>query len=126
MNGFIKHGSWSWRGYLEFAGTTCDVLKNEIYNCAYNHSIYQTGYRYRGYVIGHGADNDAKLATLGVVLVNDSDTQWRALIRSGTLNDGGPPDPYNSLTPTATGSLEYRHRLQPRVPVWGHRGQRGL
>lgn len=98
--GFIKHGSWSWRGFLEFAGTTCDVLKNEIYNCAYNHSIYKMGYRYRGYVIGHGADNDTKLATLGVVLVNNDDTQWRALVRSGTLNDGGPPDPYNSLTPT--------------------------
>ena len=101
FSGFVKHGSWSWRGYLELSGTTCDVLKNEIHNCAYNHSIYQTGYRYRGHVIGHGIDNDANLLTLGVVLVNDNDTQWRALIRSGTLNDGGAPDPYNSLTPTA-------------------------
>ena len=94
-------GDWSTRFYAEYAGTAAQFLSTDKrYNYAYNHGIYRTGYRYRGHVIGHGADNDSKLVSLGVVLVNASETQWRALVRTGTLNDGGPPDTHNSLTPT--------------------------
>ncbi len=37
---------------------------------------------------------------MGTIIVNAEDTQWRALIRYGELNRGGPPDFRNSLTPT--------------------------
>ena len=92
---------WSYRGYLEYSNTACKFeSSNKLYNCAYNHGTYQTGYRYRGRSIGHPADNDAELFSAGLIAVDADDTQWRALLRSGTLNDGGPPDSRNTLTTT--------------------------
>jgi len=91
---------WSFRWYAEFAGTSCDFRKEDIFNCAYNHSIYQTGYRYRGRTVGHGADNDARLVSAGWIMVDENDSQWRALLRFGDLNRGGAPDARHSLTPT--------------------------
>jgi hypothetical protein len=81
--------------------TSCDFWKSdEIFNCAYNHGIYQTGYRFRSRTIGHGADNDARLISAGLILVDADDTQWRGTARFGALNRGGPPDSRNTLTPT--------------------------
>ena len=92
---------WSTRAFAEFAGTSCQFHESsEIFNCAYNHSIYQTGYRYRSQSIGHAADNDARMISAGVVAVNAEETQWRALLRFGKLNRGGSPDPNNFLTAT--------------------------
>jgi len=92
--------AWSYRWYGEAAATTCGFYQSEeFFNCAYNHSIYETGYRYRGRVVGHGADNDAAIATLGLLLVDDHETSWQGLLRIGKLNRGGPPDFNNSLTP---------------------------
>ena len=100
ISGGFASGNWSYRGYAELAGTSCDFVKDDIFNCAYNHGIYQTGYRYRGRSIGHGADNDALIGTLGFLLSNDEATLYHVLIRSGDLNRGGSPDPANTLTPT--------------------------
>jgi len=92
---------WSYRWFGEFAGTSCDFYKStEIFNCAYNHGIYETGYRYRGRVVGHAYDNDARIISTGLMLLDDQETQWHALIRYGALNRGGVPDVHNSLTPT--------------------------
>ena len=56
------------RWFAEYAGTSCDFYKrDEIFNCAYNHTIYQTGYRYRGRTIGHAADNDSKMISVGAL-----------------------------------------------------------
>lgn len=92
---------WSARAFLEFAGTTCQFHESsKLYNCAYNHTIYKTGYRFRGRTIGHGADNDAELISAGFAAIDADETQWRALLRLGELNSGGPPDARNTLTPT--------------------------
>jgi hypothetical protein len=91
---------WSYRWFAELAGTSCDFVKEDIFNCAYNHSIYETGYRYRGRVIGHGSENDSRIVSAGVVLVDSEDTQWHALLRVGDLNRAGSPDSRNTLTPT--------------------------
>ena len=92
---------WSSQAFAEFSGTTCQFHESsKLYNCAYNHGIYQTGYRYRSRSIGHGADNDAELISAGVILVDSAETQWRALLRVGELNAGGPPDAANTLTPS--------------------------
>ena len=53
-SGYIKN-RWSYRWYAELAGTSCDFIKTDLWNCAYNHGIYETGYRYHGRVIGHGS-----------------------------------------------------------------------
>ena len=104
---------WSTRAYVEFSGTSCQFHESsKLYNCAYNHGIYETGYRYRGRAIGHGADNDAELLSAGVVLVDADETQWRVLLRTGELNIGGAPDAANSLTPTPQDivSIDVAHR----------------
>jgi hypothetical protein len=92
---------WSYRWFAELAGTTCDFVKSEIrFDCGYRQSIYRSGYSYRGRIIGHGADNDARLVSAGWVMVDADDSQWRALLRFGELNRGGVPDFSHSLTPT--------------------------
>ena len=93
--------SWSARVFGEYAGTSCQFHESsKIYNCAYNHTIYQTGYRYQGRSIGHAADNDARMLSLGIALANAEEQEWRILLRSGRLNDGGAPDSGHSVTPT--------------------------
>ena len=92
---------WSYRWFAELAGTSCDFVKSVVlYNCAYSQAIYQSGYRYRGRTIGHGADNDARLVSAGLIVVDADDTQWRGLVRFGDLNRGGALDARHSLTPT--------------------------
>jgi len=92
---------WSYRWYAEAAATSCDFWKSdEIFNCAYNHGIYETGYRYRGRSVGHGVDNDTRMLSAGLVLIDAEESQWHALIRYGALNRGGSVDSRNSLTPT--------------------------
>jgi hypothetical protein len=93
---------WSFRWFGEVADTSCGFYESDgNFNCAYNHSIYSTGYRYRGRVIGHGGDNDSRIFSSGVFFVDGDDTQWQAIVRFGDLNRGGLPDSRNSLTPTA-------------------------
>jgi hypothetical protein len=92
---------WSTHVFAEFAATSCQFYESsELFNCAYNHSIYQTGYRYRARSIGHGADNDARMISAGLSLVDAEETQWHLLLRYGELNRGGSPDDRNTLTPT--------------------------
>ena len=97
----IRGQRWTYRWFGEFAGTSCQFHESsELFNCAYNHSIYRTGYRYRGRPIGHGADNDARLISTGLMLASDGGAEWRILLRYGALNRGGPPDDRNALTAT--------------------------
>jgi len=97
-SGFFRN-RWSYRWYVEWAGTSCNILDSDPgYGCAYNHTIYQTGYRYRGQAIGHGAEGDARIVSMGLVLVSTEETQWQMLLRTGDLNRGGP-DARNTLTP---------------------------
>lgn len=98
-NGVLKE-AWSYQLFAELSGTSCDVIKDDIFNCAYNHSIYRTGYRYRGRTIGHAADNDALLTSAGLILSGADGGQWWAIARVGKLNRGGEPDARNSLTAT--------------------------
>jgi hypothetical protein len=110
-SGYVM-GRWSSHGFLEFSGTSCQFHESsEIFNCAYNHSIYQTGYRYRGRSIGHGADNDARVVTAGLSLTDATETEWHVLLRYGKLNRGGPPDDTNTLTPMPqdTASIDVTH-----------------
>ena len=105
--------SWnSYRWFAEIAGVSCDIFdSNPGHNCAYNNSIYQTGYRYRGRVIGHGAEGGALIGTLGMVMVTGNGNQISALIRSGELNKGGRAN--NTLTPVPldilSADLTYAH-----------------
>ena len=79
-SGFFRN-RWSYRWYAELAGTSCDYISDDRWNCAYNHGIYKTGYRYRGRVVGHAAENDSQVVSTGLVLVSELDKQWEALLQ---------------------------------------------
>jgi hypothetical protein len=105
LGGIDAHGMlgsrWSYRWFGEGVYSKCNFYQSdEGFNCAYNHSIYRSGYRYRGRSIGHAADNDALMFSTGLLLIDRNDTQWQGLFRYGELNRGGAPDSSNSLTPT--------------------------
>lgn len=109
-SGFLRQ-SWSYRWFAELAGTSCDFVHDDIFNCAYRQSIYRSGYTYRGRIIGHGADNDARLVSVGWLMVDERDSQWRALFRFGDLNRGGSPDSVHTLTttPQEIASIDISH-----------------
>ena len=103
---------WSTRAFLEYSGTACQFHESsKLFDCGYNHGIYETGYRYRGRPIGHAADNDAEIVSAGLMLVDGADIQWRALLRVGELNAGGAPDAANTIatTPQDLASLDIAH-----------------
>ena len=108
----VIRNRWTMRWFGEVVDTKCRFYESDIFpNCAYNHSIYQTGYRYKGRAIGHASDNDARLLSLGLTLVDGSESEWSAVLRLGQLNRIGVPDPANSLSPTSQdiASIDLRH-----------------
>ncbi len=114
ISGMTRRG-WSYRWFAELAITNCKFLESVLFNCAYNHSIYGTGYRYRGRAVGHASDNDARIASLGMIMINDRANLLHVLLRGGELNRGGDPDSRNTLTPTPQDiisiDLSYSRRL---------------
>jgi hypothetical protein len=86
---------WGWlngnyRLHVEYADTATSFYKDTIkFDVAYEHYIYQTGYRYRGRSIGHAMDNDGQMMTIGAVLVEPDGATWNAAIRWARVNRGG-------------------------------------
>ena len=89
------------RVYLEAADTLAggDFTGDGQPNVAYNHPIYSNGMRYRNRAIGHTADNDSRIWTLGVLLNDVADRTWALTLTAGDLNRVGKPDTANTLTP---------------------------
>jgi hypothetical protein len=58
-------------------------------NITYGHHIYNDGYRYRGRPIGHWADQDSLILSLGGVLQKDNGIGWGSILRTGNLNEDG-------------------------------------
>jgi Capsule assembly protein Wzi len=95
----------TWQIFGEVASTTCRFYDTNndtaLSNCAYNHGIYETGYRYRSRPIGHGVDNDSLIISIGAMMASSVDLQLHGLVRFGELNQTGVPDEKNSLTPVS-------------------------
>ncbi|MEL6215687.1 MAG: capsule assembly Wzi family protein, partial [Pseudomonadota bacterium] len=109
-----RFGDFSLRGFAEFAGTTCQFYESSSRpNCGYNNGIYQTGYRYKGRSIGHSVDNDAEAISLGVVAVNSSGSTLQTVLRVADLNQEGPVDVANTVSPVPAEflSLEVSWRM---------------
>jgi hypothetical protein len=58
-------------------------------NITYGHHIYNDGYRYLGRPIGHWADQDSQILSLGGVLQKENGIGWGSIIRTGKLNEDG-------------------------------------
>jgi hypothetical protein len=80
-------------------------------DCGYEHSIYQTGYRYNGRPIGHGIDGDGLSYSLGSTLVQSAGHSWNLSLRYMEINRAGTPSTRHSLsaTPQELADLQLTH-----------------
>ena len=69
-------------------------------NCAYEHAIYRTGYRYKSRSMGHAADGDSLSFSIGSTLVQSAGHTWNATLRYMEINREGAPNPRHTLSPT--------------------------
>lgn len=115
----VTRGQYSYRWFAEIAGTSCDVVKSTVlYNCGYRQSIYQSGYTYRGRIIGHGLDRDALVTSLGVVVVSEEGNTWQVLGRVGELNRvGAEPDHTVAPFPQDMASIDIQHSRMTKIGV---------
>lgn len=90
----------NWRAHLEIANTLAGFYDNTPrYNTAYNHHIYRDGYRYHDVALGHPADNDARVVSIGLTVNADAGWSAQAWVRRAELNVDGAG--YNPLAPDA-------------------------
>ncbi len=95
--------------------TTCQFYESsKLFNCAYNSSIYPSGYRYRGQPIGHSSDNDTRQFALGASLFKTSGQRYSASVRYSELNRGGRRDDNNALSPLPSDLInaEFTHERE--------------
>jgi hypothetical protein len=95
--------------FLEWTDSTAKLA-----GVAYNHHIYIDGYRYRGRPLGHWADGDAAVWTLGGLWRDLAGGQALAVLRYGSLNDAAasPTWPTSRLV---NASAQWRTLLMPAL-----------
>ena len=83
-------GGGSWRVHAEYADTACDFLSDPPeFGCAYTNTIYFSGYRYRGRVLGHSMDADGESVGGGVLFIDARGRRWELQGRNLKLNRAG-------------------------------------
>jgi len=94
-----RRGGGSYRVHAEYSETTCSALTDSDPNfrCAYNHTIYTGGYRYRGRAIGHSMDGDGVMLSVGGLWVGARGNTWQVLGRRIEVNRSD--DPRNTVSP---------------------------
>ena len=84
------------RTHLEVADTICREggfgFSDAKPDCAYEHGIYRSGYRYKGRSLGHSMDGDGRSYSLGTTLVEPDGHGWHLSVRYLELNRLGNPD----------------------------------
>jgi len=88
INGFDQLESF--RVFLESTSTSCEFYDNNEskFACAYNDPLYPDGYRYERVNIGHSADGDALVLTLGGIIVAQNSQLIKSSVSLGKLNRG--------------------------------------
>jgi len=102
----------SHRTHIEVAETTCREggfgFSDKKPNCAYNHPLYPTGYRYNKRVMGHSIDGDGRSYSLGSTLVQSAGHTWNVSLRYMQINVEGSPDSRHSLSATPQDRAEFQ------------------
>lgn len=80
----------SYRVFLEATSTSCVYYNNDSSNfgCAYHDPLYSDGYRYESVNIGHSADGDALLLTIGGMIIVQNSQLIKSSVSLGKLNRG--------------------------------------
>ena len=103
-------GQLSHRTHFEVSETTCREGRfgtgEERVPCAYEHSIYKTGYRYNGRSIGHSGDGDTLSYSLGSTLIDSLGHTWNVSLRFLEINRIGMPNNRHTLSPTPQDLLD--------------------
>jgi hypothetical protein len=105
-------GGLSHRTHVEIAETTCREggfgASEKKPNCAYNHPLYPTGYRYNRRVMGHSIDGDGRSYSLGSTLVQSAGHTWNFSLRYMQINIEGGPDPNHSVSATPQDRADFQ------------------
>jgi hypothetical protein len=123
-------GAWdklgSYRFYVEWTDTICNWQPGDDhkFDCVYNHHIYRDGYRYKGKSIGSPVDNDARVTTIGGVLIDHKDRSWLVNAAFGVLNRADVPDPRNTVASERTDYWEIE--VSSKRPLWIGEAYAGL
>jgi hypothetical protein len=114
--GEVEGGTW--RVYLEHidTGTWWWTDETRTRNIAYDHHLYSDGYRHRGRSMGHAADADSKLTTLGLLYASDSGRGCGLVLREGELNrDGSGNSTVSKAKATEVLSLDFFTRWDTNI-----------
>jgi hypothetical protein len=66
---------------------------------AYNHFIFESGYRYHSRSLGHGMDGDGLSWSIGTTLASSDGARWNISFRHMDINRAGEVDVRHSLSP---------------------------
>ncbi|MFK7886944.1 MAG: capsule assembly Wzi family protein [Gammaproteobacteria bacterium] len=78
---------------LEYSDTTCQFYEaSKIFDCAYQSSVYPSGYRYRGRSVGHSTDADSRQVLLGATWRGVGGQGVSAMLRKVDVNRGTRTD----------------------------------
>jgi hypothetical protein len=90
------------RTHFEVSDTLCREggfgFSDRKPDCGYEHSIYETGYRYNGRSLGHGADGDGLSYSLGSTWVESAGHSWNVSLRYMEINRSGASDMRHTLS----------------------------
>jgi hypothetical protein len=97
-------GGLQHRTHLEVSDTECREggfgFAERKPNCAYEHAIYRTGYRYMGRSMGHGADGDGLIYSFGSTLVQSAGHSWNVSVRYMEINRSGTATAQHTISAT--------------------------
>jgi len=85
-------GPGSGRLYVEYADTAVEFYRsNPLYDTAYEHHIYLSGYRYYGLCLGHSLCGDGRMTTVGYVHVAARGDLWEGVVRKASPDRNATP-----------------------------------
>jgi hypothetical protein len=118
VEGWGEVRGWDWRGRVEYADTACDFVNaNPQFGCAYENSVYTSGYRYHGRPIGHAMDGDGQTTGFGAVLIDPAGRSWEITLRHFELNREGAMEHHSLVsTPASLDDVTLSHE---RAGSWG-------
>ena len=104
--GFNSIANFNYRSFFEWSDTSCDIVGSPQLGCAYEHSIYTSGYRYKSRSIGHTIDSDSRILSLGGLIIDDKGHIWSLIARKAEVNRSNGLKHTISLSKEKIDSLE--------------------
>ena len=115
LTGPVAATAWRHRTWFELADTTCQEggggFGDTKYNCAYEHSTYQTGYRYEGRPLGHTTDTDSESLAVVSLFSGPGSSAWELGLSTVRINQAPTPNPRHSVSaaPARRHGVEVAH-----------------